>query len=138
MNQIKKDLEKMQMEWNREDEEEEMRRPIIEDSIYMDRTQGNAGMKNMLDEELKLWGAGQKEYARSPNIFANFTRLGKSLEMPPEKILMVYATKHMDGIMSWINGHKSQREDVRGRINDLRVYLAILYLMVDAYDNTKD
>jgi len=37
----------------------------------------------------------------------------------------------MDGILSWVNGHQSQREEVNGRIKDLRVYLAILNAMTE-------
>ena len=44
---------------------------------------------------------------------------------------MTYLLKHIDGIMSYINGHKSQREDVRGRILDTIVYLTLFWGMVD-------
>ena len=44
---------------------------------------------------------------------------------------MVYLLKHIDGIMAHINGHKSQREDVRGRITDAIVYLLLLRGMID-------
>ena len=37
----------------------------------------------------------------------------------------------MDGISSYIEGHKSQREDVSGRIKDSIVYLLLLWAMVD-------
>lgn len=76
--------------------------------------------------------AGQKEYAhREENAFANFERVGERLGMDRKQILMVYAEKHLDGVHSYIGGHKSQREDVRGRINDLIVYMCILRGMVD-------
>ena len=42
---------------------------------------------------------------------------------------MVYLMKHMDGINAWIKGHKSQREDVSGRIKDAIVYLCLLWGM---------
>jgi hypothetical protein len=42
-----------------------------------------------------------------------------------------YANKHWDGVLAWINGHRSQREDIRGRILDLIVYLILLWAMVD-------
>ena len=106
-------------------------------TLYMGREDADLRMGDMLETEFELWKSGQKEYARSPNIFSNFTRLAETLNMKPEEILLVYSMKHLDGIISWINGHKSQREDVRGRINDLRVYLAILYLMVEVYEGKK-
>lgn len=76
--------------------------------------------------------AGQKEYAhRDDNTFANFERVAERLHMSREKVLLVYAEKHLDGIHSFVNGHRSQREDVRGRILDMIVYLTLLYGMVE-------
>jgi len=76
--------------------------------------------------------AGQKEYARkSDNAFANFERVGKNLELSREDVLLVYLLKHIDGICSFVKGHKSQREDVRGRITDAIVYLCLLWGMIE-------
>jgi len=44
---------------------------------------------------------------------------------------MVYLLKHIDGISSYIEGHRSQREDVSGRIQDSLVYLFLLWAMID-------
>lgn len=73
--------------------------------------------------------AGQKEYAGGTNAFGNFERLGAALQLPREKILWVYLVKHLDGIQAWLNGHKSQREPVTGRIEDAIVYLLLLHAM---------
>ena len=78
-----------------------------------------------------LRGKGQAEYAGGEEAFGNFIRLGTMLGLPKEKILIVYAMKHWDGIISHVNGHVSQREPVQGRINDLIVYLCILRGMVE-------
>lgn len=76
--------------------------------------------------------AGQKEYARTEdNAFANFERVAERLKISREKVLMVYLEKHLDGIHSYIDGHTSQRENVRGRIMDSIVYLTLLYGMVE-------
>ena len=76
--------------------------------------------------------AGQKEYARkSSNAFANFERIGINLNINKEKVLLVYLLKHIDGICSYVDGYKSQREDVRGRITDTIVYLCLLWGMID-------
>ena len=48
---------------------------------------------------------------------------------------MVYLLKHIDGISSFVNGHKSQREDVRGRITDVIVYLCLLWGMIEEDEN---
>ena len=77
--------------------------------------------------------AGQKEYARkTSNAFANFERVADHIECTREKVLMVYLLKHIDGISSFVNGHKSQREDVRGRITDIIVYLCLLWGMIES------
>tara|TARA_Y100000592_G_C5452096_1_gene309302 strand:+ start:335 stop:646 length:312 start_codon:yes stop_codon:yes gene_type:complete len=76
--------------------------------------------------------AGQKEYARkSNNAFANFERIGENLDLDRKEVLLVYLLKHIDGICSYVKGHKSQREDVRGRITDVIVYLCLLWGMAD-------
>lgn len=76
--------------------------------------------------------SGQKEYAHTEdNVFANFERVAKGLDISREQALMVYLMKHMDGINAWIKGHKSQREDVSGRIKDAIVYLCLLWGMAE-------
>lgn len=79
-----------------------------------------------------LRSAGQEEYAHDEdNAFRNFEAVGQYLGIQREKVLLTYAIKHLDGIIAWVNGHTSQREDVRGRINDLIVYLCLLRGMVE-------
>lgn len=83
-------------------------------------------------EIMALREAGQKEYAHSDdNAFANFERVATDLSMDRKSVLWVYLRKHMDGITSYLRGHKSQREDVRGRINDSIVYLLLLRSMIE-------
>jgi len=80
----------------------------------------------------KARDGGQKEYAHhKDNVFANFDRVAERLGITPEKVLMVYLLKHIDGITAYIEGHKSQRENVRGRITDAMVYLMLLWGMVE-------
>ena len=76
--------------------------------------------------------AGQKEYAQNiDNVFANFERGARALDISREKVLMTYLLKHIDGISAYVKGHKSQREDVRGRITDATVYLWLLWAMIE-------
>lgn len=89
-------------------------------------------MDRVFEECRALRDAGQKEYARrEENALANFERVAERVGVSREKVLMVYLEKHMDGIHAWINGHRSQRESVKGRINDAIVYLTILRGMVE-------
>jgi len=45
--------------------------------------------------------------------------------------------KHIDGICAYVKGHKSQRENVRGRMTDVIVYLCLLWGMIDDEDNKR-
>lgn len=88
-------------------------------------------MQQVFGECSELGAAGQAEYAGGENALGNFERLASTLSLSREQVLMVYLTKHIDGITAWVRGHKSQREDVRGRINDAIVYLCLLRGMVE-------
>ena len=84
---------------------------------------------------IKTRDSGQKEYAHdTENVFANFERVGESLGLTREEVLMVYLLKHIDGISAYVQGHKSQREGVKGRITDAIVYLMLLWPMVEDDD----
>ena len=79
---------------------------------------------------------GQKEYARtSDDVHANFKRVGKHLGLSPQKVVMVYLLKHIDGITAHVDGHTSQRENVEGRIIDTIVYLFLLLGLITANKN---
>ena len=93
-------------------------------------------VRRQLKQVLKIRDAGQKEYARTDaNVFANFERVASFTGVTREQALMTYLLKHIDGIMAHINGHKSQREDVSGRITDAIVYLLLLQGMIDDGQN---
>lgn len=82
--------------------------------------------------------AGQKEYAHDANnSFANFERIANDTGVDRKQVLWVYAMKHRDGIAAYLKGHMSQREDVRGRINDLIVYLCLLRGMIHEDESTR-
>lgn len=90
-------------------------------------------MERVFEECRGLRKAGQKEYAHDDsNSFANFEDDAEETGISREAVLAIFANKHWRGIRSWIRGHKSQRENVRGRINDMIVYLVLLRAMVEA------
>jgi hypothetical protein len=70
------------------------------------------------------------EYAGSDNQFANFERLADRLGLDRERVLMVYLSKHMDAIDSWIKTRKEYSEPIEGRIEDAILYLTLLLAMV--------
>lgn len=78
----------------------------------------------------EAFSGGQKEYARrEANFAANFERVAERTGISREKALLVYLEKHLDGIHAYVNGHRSQRESVEGRIKDAINYLGLLYAM---------
>jgi len=98
----------------------------------MNRATMQKVMYEVFNECDALRQAGQQEYAHDEgNAFANFERVGEQLLLDRKQVLLVYAQKHYDGVASFVAGHTSQREDVRGRINDLIVYLCLLRGMIE-------
>jgi len=92
----------------------------------------------MFEEELLIRDAGQAEYARDKdNVFANFERVASFTGLSREKVLLVYMIKHIDGLCAYADGHKSQREDVRGRLTDIKVYANLFRGMVEENERTQ-
>lgn len=91
-------------------------------------------------EIMALRKAGQSEYAHGleDDAFNNFKRVAADLNLDMKEVLWIYARKHIDGIIAHIAGHHSQRENVRGRINDLIVYLFLLRGMVEEEDEQEE
>ena len=87
---------------------------------------------SVIDQVKSTRDQGQKEYAHTEdNVFANFERTANQLNTKKDKVLMTFLLKHIDGIVAHINGHESQREDIRGRIKDAIVYLTLYWGMVE-------
>ena len=90
---------------------------------------------SIFDHVTNMHTNGQKEYAMNEDsVFANFERIAEQTGQDKKMILWIYLMKHIDGIASYIKGHKSQREDVRGRLTDAIVYLCILWGMIESED----
>ena len=96
-------------------------------------------MLNLIDDILlkvkDMHTEGQKEYAMTEdNVFANFQRISSQTGLDQKMVLWIYLMKHIDGIASHIKGHRSQREEVQGRLTDAIVYLCILWGMIETED----
>ena len=88
---------------------------------------------SILDRVKTMHTEGQKEYAMDEdNVFANFERIANQTGNSKEMVLWIYLMKHIDGIASYIKGHVSQRENVKGRLTDAIVYLCILWGMIES------
>lgn len=89
-------------------------------------------MAEIFAECQKTRDVAQKEYAhKEENALANFEEAAAEVGITREQSWYMYAVKHWRGVAAWIKGFRSQREDVRGRIKDLIVYLVLLWAMVD-------
>lgn len=95
------------------------------------KSEFNSFVSKKLGEIVTLGQQGQSEYAQGQDAFDNFNRLAVELGMDRKAVLMVYFSKHRDGVLSYLKGHKSQREPVQGRIKDMIVYLLLLWAMVE-------
>lgn len=81
---------------------------------------------------------GQKEYAMdNDNVFANFERIAEQTGFDKKMVLWIYFMKHVDGIASYLKGHKSQRENIEGRLTDAVVYLCILWAMISEEESER-
>ena len=78
------------------------------------------------------------EYTQNDDRLDNFKRLAKELGLAPEQILSVYLKKHLDAIMRYCRTGETLSEDITGRILDARVYLSLLWGLVEEKDDAKD
>jgi hypothetical protein len=73
-----------------------------------------------------------KEYANSEERFANFNRLSERLNISNTQVGLVYLTKHMDAIESYIANKRSYSgETIQGRIADAIAYLLLIGGMIE-------
>jgi hypothetical protein len=74
------------------------------------------------------------EYAGDNDRLANFRRNALALGIPAETVWAVYAGKHWDSLMQYINDistktNRHRAEPMTGRIVDLIAYLMLFYAM---------
>jgi hypothetical protein len=80
-----------------------------------------------MERLIELTDSKGREYANSSDQLANFKRLATRLGLSPAQVVMVYLTKHLDSIDSWIsNPHQDLSEPIDGRIDDAILYLILL------------
>lgn len=86
----------------------------------------------LLAEVVQMKDTKGKEYANSESRFANFDRLSDRLNLPNIQIGLVYLTKHMDAIESYIaKGRTYSTETIQGRIVDAITYLTLIAGMIE-------
>lgn len=68
-----------------------------------------------------------KEYANSADRFANFNRISAQVGITNAQVGMVYLTKHLDSIQSYLKtGRIHSTERIRGRFVDAVTYLVLM------------
>ena len=113
---------------------EDVKLPLLQEGKLdiMRRQEMKVLIERIFKEVLRVRDAGQTEYARDKeNVFANFERVASFTGVTREKALLTYMIKHIDGLCAYADGHRSQREDVRGRLTDVIVYCLLLWGMVE-------
>lgn len=79
---------------------------------------------------------GEEYKQREDNQFSNFDWLAKTLSLTREQVLVVYLTKHLNSINTWVSDcargeNRSYSEPVFGRIDDAILYLLLLRGMAE-------
>lgn len=104
----------------------------------MTREQFAALLGEIQEKERAVRADGQKEYAHdADNCFANFDS-DADHGVSRLQSIATHLNKHMRGIKAFVNGHHSQREDIRGRIKDARLYLALLWGAIEDEERAAD
>jgi len=77
-----------------------------------------------------------REYANSTDQLANFKRLSAQLGLTKEQVVMVYLSKHLDSIHSYVkNPSQDLSEPIDGRIDDAILYLVLLKACIRETDD---
>ena len=101
----------------------------------MTRKQMMEQISSLFTECLDTHSKGQKEYAKNDNALKNFESVAEKLELGKDKVILTYLLKHIDGICSYVNGVKEQRDSIEGRIQDAIIYLALLHATMKSSDS---
>jgi hypothetical protein len=80
------------------------------------------------------------EYAGDVDRLANFRRNGERLGLPMETVWAVYAAKHWDAVMQYVqdlcSGRERERlEPLAGRLDDIIVYCILFKAMLEERDD---
>lgn len=93
-------------------------------------------LDQIIYKEKEIGNTKAKEYTQG-NRLDNFKRLANELGLTSEQVWAVYFKKHVDAIMSYCKTGKVLSEDIRGRILDARVYLSLLWGLVEEKEQIK-
>ena len=86
-------------------------------------------LRQLSIDEIQLNNTKGADYSAESDVLDNFKRLSGEIDISMEKVLWVYMKKHLDAVRSWIGGKVLQSESFASRIQDIRLYLALLLVM---------
>jgi hypothetical protein len=93
--------------------------------------------EDLLAQVVEMKSTKGREYANSESRFANFDRLSARLGMSNLQIALVYFTKHMDAIESYVKkGRTYSTETIQGRIVDAITYLTLIGGMIQEFEES--
>lgn len=69
-------------------------------------------------------------YAGSDDALANFKRIGERLGIDPVQVGVVYLMKHVDSLVSYAAGNRTDTEPLEMRVVDIRLYSALISALV--------
>ncbi len=92
-------------------------------------------VSSTIDQVKKLGSLKGGEYAGDVDRLANFRRNGERLDLPMEVVWAVYAAKHWDAIMQYVQDlHtgkiRKRMESLTSRVDDLIVYALLFKAML--------
>lgn len=97
----------------------------------MNREAFTAMLREELETIVMLNETKGVEYAGETDALDNFKRHARNLDLTPEQIWAVYASKHWDAILSFCRrGHELSTEGIEGRLHDVILYAFLLLGLV--------
>ena len=98
----------------------------------MNREEFTKLMADKHEELVRINRTKGVEYAGEEDALDNFKRHARELDLRPEQVWAVYASKHWDAIMSYVRtGTVLSDEGIEGRIDDAILYLYLLLGLVE-------
>ena len=100
---------------------------VYPDWMIMNKAEFQEVLRETNDTLRALTDTKGREYANSLDQLANFKRLSAQLGLTKEQVVMVYLSKHLDSVHSYVrNPDQDLSEPIQGRIHDAILYLVLL------------
>lgn len=103
-------------------------------NIYFPAVDWDKLVQDAFERVMQLSKLKGEEYSGTVNRLENFRRNANNLDLHAEQVWAVYAAKHWDALMQYVNDTADGKtrltvESLSGRIDDLIVYLLLFEAM---------